>query len=398
MSILSYIQIFAAYCCSVLLFFLPGIITYKNFALIIAIVSSIAMFYIIAKNKFIISRTFGLSFLILTCCALAYKYITPYFYGYSLGGERDSEFLVFVGQLMPGLLTAILVGENRNFQEKIINKSLAIALVFGLVAFICTFNPSTSTSGGLASNDNNLNYQSLSYLASYSAALCEVFLYINGNIIKKSLSFAIYGMVLLDLLTILIAGGRGGLVAYTLFGIIFSVFTVRSQRVSAHTILKYFFVIIAVSAGLCFIFKMASNSTVATSGFNRLLGFLNGTGDEGRARIWEKAISSFISSPIVGHGIGSVFYEVGQYSHNIFLDLLVETGLLGTIIFVFFIIHYLRVLFRMMRYDIYNIFWLFIFLCGFFMNLFSGYYLISIPMWWSIFAVISKKHYEEIIE
>lgn len=395
MSIISYIQIYAAYCCSVLLFFLPGIITYKNFALIIAIVSSIAIFYIIAKNKFIISRTFGISFLILACCALAYKYITPIFYGYSLGGERDSEFLVFVGQLMPGLLTAVLVGENRSIQKKIINESIGIALIFGLVALVCTLNPSTSTSGGLAMNDNNLNYQSLSYLAAYSAALCEVFLLINGNIINKSLSFATYGMIVLDLLTILIAGGRGGLVAYILFGIIFLVLTVRSKQITTQQVIKFILEIILVILGGLYIVRIASNSTVSTSGFNRLLGFLNGAGDVGRAGIWNKAISSFINSPFVGHGIGSVFYEVGQYSHNIFLDLLVETGLLGTLLFVFFIIYYLRTLFRMMRCDICNSFWLFIFLCGFFMNLFSGYYLISIPMWWSIFAVISKKRFEE---
>ena len=121
MKILSYIQIFASYCCSVLLFFLPGIITYKNFALIIAILSAIYILYYIIKNKFIISKFFAFTFVILICIGIAYKYLTPALYGYSLQGARESEFLVFIGQLLPCVLTAVLVGENEEGRESIIN-------------------------------------------------------------------------------------------------------------------------------------------------------------------------------------------------------------------------------------------------------------------------------------
>ena len=52
-------------------------------------------------------------------------------------------------------------------------------------------------------------------------------------------------------------------------------------------------------------------------------------GGSGRLRLWAQSLKLWIESPIWGHGIGSVPVKTGFATHNTYLELLAETGLLG---------------------------------------------------------------------
>ncbi len=58
----------------------------------------------------------------------------------------------------------------------------------------------------------------------------------------------------------------------------------------------------------------------------------------GREEIWNKSLNMIKENIFFGSGIGSFQSKFGFYSHNIFLDLLLFFGLIGLIIFTFFII------------------------------------------------------------
>ena len=57
-----------------------------------------------------------------------------------------------------------------------------------------------------------------------------------------------------------------------------------------------------------------------------IFGNTEAIGTDNRWIRWNLAWNAFTKSPVFGHGLGSVFYEVGFYSHNIFTDMLCEGG------------------------------------------------------------------------
>lgn len=58
----------------------------------------------------------------------------------------------------------------------------------------------------------------------------------------------------------------------------------------------------------------------------------NSSGLSGRENIWANAISYFWDSPIFGHGIGSFEDIYGIYTHNLILETLTSTGIIGLIV------------------------------------------------------------------
>ncbi len=56
--------------------------------------------------------------------------------------------------------------------------------------------------------------------------------------------------------------------------------------------------------------------------------------DSGRIELALKAWNMFLTSPIVGHGLGATqTWDTGQYAHNMFLTLAAEQGILGLLAF-----------------------------------------------------------------
>ena len=72
---------------------------------------------------------------------------------------------------------------------------------------------------------------------------------------------------------------------------------------------------------------------------------------------------------------------------------MVETGILGTLFFVGVLVKTIKNLAIIVKRDITEYLWLVIFLDGFVMSMFSGYYLAHLPIAWSIgFSLSRIKH------
>lgn len=98
------------------------------------------------------------------------------------------------------------------------------------------------------------------------------------------------------------------------------------------------FVILNLNKILGFILNMLMALEVEIIAISRTINLIESKGFVGvlnaRDKIYEDAIELFFDSPLIGHGIGS-FADIynGQYPHNIFLQLMVEGGILITIPF-----------------------------------------------------------------
>lgn len=72
---------------------------------------------------------------------------------------------------------------------------------------------------------------------------------------------------------------------------------------------------------------------------------LSSDGAGGRVEIWEDVINLVSSMPmqlIVGYGIGSTNYLIGMGTHNYLLQLLLEVGPIGVILFIRFVFYFIK--------------------------------------------------------
>ena len=54
----------------------------------------------------------------------------------------------------------------------------------------------------------------------------------------------------------------------------------------------------------------------------------------GRDKLWQDSIGVFMENPLMGIGIGTIQDIIGEYSHNSYIQILAETGIVGEIIYV----------------------------------------------------------------
>ena len=131
--------------------------------------------------------------------------------------------------------------------------------------------------------------------------------------------------------------------------------------------------ILLVGVALTLVYLVSYFQVFESVGATRIVNSL--TKDEGRMGLWEKAIDSFKESPIIGHGLGSVWWEVGFYSHNFLADLLVETGIIGTITIMSVLIKCVLRIIRLSKSNTMAMFLLIVFSGILVETAFSGYWL-----------------------
>lgn len=389
-----YLQIFALYCSATLTTFFPSL-SYKPFVVAVSLVSLIVVISSFYKNDKIRIYLFIISIIGLLLI-MAYSLTENNYYFYS--SNFKSYFMVLYGQSLPAMIIASIVSQDREIQENIKGCSPIIAVIFTIIAFVAAFFPTSATSGGYTDNENGLDYQSTSYMAAYAAGLNYYYMIVSKSMnwcapfSKRIFTLLIPCMILINFITILIAGGRGALVLFvfiTCFMFLFKLYTTKFSLLKSPRFYIGIFVILLIGI-MCVYF--AQNSDIETSGFSRILAFIQKHDTNGRNELREIALSKFNEAPIFGHGLGSVFFEIGTYSHNCFTDLLVETGMVGCIISIVILIIVLSRLFKVSLNNPSEIMWLIIFFDGFIMSLFSGYYLATMPVLWVITFVLFRKN------
>lgn len=392
---LAYLQIFANMFTSVIQYFFPGILTYREIALITSLITAFVVI------KYVSDRKCRLNIFLLSyfCIVVLLLYLlTANFYYVDNSEEYKSFLLVLAGQIFPAILTASIVAKNEVVQLKIKKLVPLVATMFTTIAFSAAFFSDSSTSGGFVKTEYGLNYQTTSYLAAYATGFCIYFL-LNFRKIdwyfpfrKKSMPIIFFILLIVNFISILVSGGRGGLILFIVLILFYLYFVVKQYKFSFKSVI---FINVVILLVVFFVYKsieIVSNLSLSTNGFKRIIASVEAGDSSGRDIIYLQALDIVKDSPILGHGLGSVFLELGFYSHNFFIDALVETGIIGCILFsVLLVVMWNRGL-KLLRIDSTNSLWLIIFLDGFVMSLFSGYYIGHIPLYWSMFFIFCFKY------
>ena len=184
-------------------------------------------------------------------------------------------------------------------------------------------------------NDQKLNANTLAYYTFY----VTISVFIMGEILKSKLGFlfrlALFAMVFLAFITALYTASRQVLLLQvplfiSLFGIRYA--RERNNRVVFFLIMA-FFIVFFINYGL----EKYNNSTLKQRSEIAVK-------EDTRYQIAQECISLGFQSPLIGYGPGNIVKKISSHhgAHNTYLELFVNTGVIGVFIFIFLLYVYIK--------------------------------------------------------
>lgn len=372
----------------------------KIFYAVITMIGIWKIFINILKDKLTYNKIFVMIYALLY---IPLYYMTSLLYNYE-NSLYKYRFTYIISLCVIPLIIGYIDGSKDKI-EKMAKYIPLFSIIFTVGSFLATvYSSGSSQWGGYVNDESGFNYQNASYCAAYSFGLIMFYILNYKNINKMKVFDKIWvrnlliGMAIINWMTILLSGGKGGFVTGIIYGLYALYQFNQKNRLNFGTIIKMVISSIALTCIGFLVVLSVENSSLSVSGFERIVDFIKTGNDTGRSTQYILAIQSIKESPIIGHGIGSVYYEVQPYTHNFFLDVLVETGVVGLIYWItcFFILF--RKMYILTKINNINNMIVVIFLSGFIMSMFSGYYLSHVSIMWTIGYIFSIRLDKEIVE
>lgn len=307
-----------------------------------------------------------------------------------IASDTMKDFLV---RSIPAILIAIVASKNNYIKEvsRLIN---LILIVFTVCSskIICV-----SILKGYSSNNwemiFNYDYQSASYMAAYTVgiALYKLCIERNSKFIYKIMY--IYTIISSSLLSIY-SGGRGGVVLCIVYFVLLCLYYVFIEK-KAIKLMSFLFIIMII---FLFYFNNLMENSQLLSGFTRAFEFIgdngiNWEGTSGRKNIYQNCLEIISKHPIFGYGITGAPYNGIERAHNIILDILIDGGIVYLIIWgIIWWIFLKRTLIRIKLHPEYALL-VVIFVGDFIMLFFSGVYMRTAAMWFSVTYIFVERKY-----
>lgn len=181
-------------------------------------------------------------------------------------------------------------------------------------------------------DDSGLIYQNISYYSAYLFGLSSyyVFCFKSNDKYYKRFYKIIYLLLPFQVITCLISGGRGGALVIAVQGIFLFMIFIRKSIL--YKITSIVIVVILLN-------YIVDNYLIQTVGYQRISNMFE---YDNRSEVYSMAVETIKEYGYLGCGLGGVFYNVGIYSHNIILDLLLELGVIGVTLFIILLLYLLK--------------------------------------------------------
>lgn len=215
---------------------------------------------------------------------------------------------------------------------------------------------------GISENENFISPLALSYTSVLGISIGISYLLTN-KVSKTNLLF-ILSSIMVCLIPFFLGSSRGSIFAVTIPFVFYLLFS----KGKSNKIRFFIFAIVIV------FIVTASTDILGYGVFDRFTSMSKDveTGSASAVRIdfWKDGIRQFAVNPIFGNSLQSEYAKF--HPHNIFIEILISTGVLGFIPFILFIVIVFRDLIRIIRIN-QEYFWVTnIFLIGFIQNMFTG--------------------------
>lgn len=311
-------------------------------------------------------------FLFLAVTLVLY-YSTAFFYTRNQP-RHFSYLLVFISESIPAAYIGMRFARSQ-FLDKVNNLLpifiAPIALLIGSIGIRYALMGERINDA-----DSGLNYQSLSYYMAFSYSYSAYYVFLKQQ--AKGLFMAATRIMMLFIMfycgmVCLVGGGRGAFVFILFISILLCYINIKNRK--KHR-LKTIAVLILLGT---IVFWIISRFNIMESvGMQRVMYKL--IEDSHREFLYHKAFDSFVASPIIGNGVGSVWWTVGFYSHNMILDFLSEVGVLGTLIVIFLLAKTAFKLYTLSKSNHLFLFFLIVMMGALVRLQFSGYWVSAIKL------------------
>lgn len=148
-------------------------------------------------------------------------------------------------------------------------------------------------------------------------------------VVKKEHKIANITFLVISIIALFITGKRGLLIFSVIsIALIYIYIAFKDEK----NILKYIvMILIVVSIGYIAVINIPQTQVIIDK-----IQVLNENKDalNGRDKLWKESIEVFVNNPLMGIGIGAIKEVIGEYSHNSYIQILAETGIVGAIIYV----------------------------------------------------------------
>lgn len=353
------------------------------FRLYSGILAVITVFVFFSSIRRIPSRIY-ISGLLLCMTIILLYFSTRCFYN-EVNNRYSSYFLSMGVRFIPAILTGMYMLSHDDIMEKIERALLPFILLYTITLVSVAFTANVGLNMAQTFNTKFLNYQSISYYSIFAFGFTMYLIVRCGNTYTRLGKYVLIALAILQVIVTIMTGGRGAFVLGCVFTLYFALKHITFGRLLSYTLIA--------AIALIVINTILSNDEVFKMGFNRIFNFFSNAdaiGTDNRWIRWGLAWNAFVESPVFGHGLGSVFYEVGFYSHNIFTDMLCEGGVVLLSIFVLLLLNFVRTSRLLIAADYRNEIIVIVFFCSFVMSSFSGYYLSDTGIWLSLTYVLCK--------
>ena len=314
------------------------------FSSVVLAINSLSIFIVIFKEATLKYKSIVSKLYYLIPVIILFLFILE---GCSIGEQSGKVLRSFLGFSVAPLYVAIFVLRSKTLP--LLLKQFDLIMVICTIALVLNI-PSMVTEYGFTRIGGGGGHQQISYTAAFCFGinLCGIIShnsYDRYSIFRtKFFLWISYLLLALQVIITIIGGGKGGLVLL-LVNVFFILIFVK--RKSIKTIFQYALIIIPF---LIIISSTLNNSffdTFREGGIDRTLSIYSkggiAAGDE-RFNIYDRVFQVVNDSPVIGHGLFRAYDELlGKtgiiYSHNLFLDALLQFGYIG---FVFFFIFYIK--------------------------------------------------------
>ncbi len=306
-------------------------------------------------------------------------------------------FLYFILWGVPGIIFGVYLSKNNRLQnlEKFTE---IIMLIFSFGIIISSID---SLTNGTRLDIAGASYQTAGYISALAFGI-NVYYLIYG---KKHTRFnfattkiyRVFCFILLPLQVVGVfnSGGRGAIVLLITYIIYLSCTLIRN-KISLKLLIKYFLSLIGILIIISLLFPKLLKIPTFESSFNRVFAYISTdgidwSGTSGRDVVYGNALNWISESPLFGYGIFGMFNALGYYPHNIFLEVLLQGGIIYLIIAMALLYGAIYKLFKIIKTDSrFRVIFIISLYSGV-MLMFSGTYLNTTIFWFCFSIIFSYK-------
>lgn len=308
-------------------------------------------------------------------------YITQFFYE-PQDFKYEGEFLRWGAECTAACLMGITLMKLRSYST--VHRFLPIVVIVVSI-FLVSATLKSALASSIVQLNSGMNYQTMAYFLAFLFALSVYYAFINRKSSKLIIRIVIMTCIPVQAVTCCMAGGRGGVVLLVVYILVLSYIMVKLRRIS-----KSLYIILAILSIGVFIFTANYLNLWESAGFNRSSSLIR---DKDRFELWKSIWKYVEQNDYIGYGLGGDYYSFGFYTHNIFLDFILELGFLGFTIMIIIFFKMYRTIFKNIMINEIFIVVAIICLFGIVMNMFSGYWISTYTHWMALGIALTYSDY-----